>query len=108
MKEFFIMSLIYQVIQERSSDEPPAIEWSDLYPEKFDTMLSELYNLGLMYFTFSIVSPNIVHNILHFTSAESFQQYEIGIVSLPEYIERTEYERQNNVSRRIISQKYIS
>jgi hypothetical protein len=102
------MSLIYQVIQERSTVAPLAIEWSDLYPEKFDTMLSKLYNLGLLYFTFSIVSPNIVRNILHFASAESFQQYEIGIFSLPEYIERTEYERQNNVSRRIISQEYIS
>ena len=101
------MSLIYQVIQERSKVGSATIEWSDLYPEKFDTMLSELYNLGLMYFTFSIVSPNIVYNILHFTSAESFQQYEIGIVSLPEYIERTEYERQNGISRRIISQEYI-
>lgn len=108
MKESFIMSLIYQVIQEKSTVDSSAIQWDDLYPEKFDTMLSELYNLGLMYFTFSIVSPNIVHNILHFTSAESFQQYEIGIVSLPEYIERTEYERQHNISRRIISQEYIS
>jgi hypothetical protein len=107
MKEFFIMSLIYQVIQEKSTVDSATIGWSDLYPEKFDTMLSELYNLGLMYFTFSIVSPNIVYNILHFTSAESFQQYEIGIVSLPEYIERTEYERQNGISRRIISQEYI-
>jgi hypothetical protein len=101
------MSLIYQVIQERSTVDSSTIQWSDLYPEKFDTMLSELYNLGLMYFTFSIVSPNILYNILHFSSAESFQQYEIDIVSLPEHIERTAYDEQNGISRRIISQEYI-
>lgn len=102
------MSLIYKVVSERSTVDLATAQWSELYPEKFDKMCGELYNLGLTYFTFETISPNIVHNMAHFTSAESFQQYQSNIVNLPEWLERAEYEKQNDISRRIISQEYIN
>ena len=101
------MSLIYKVVLERLTVDLATPQWSELYPEKFDKMCGELYDLGLLYFTFETVSANILHNIIHFPSAESFQQFEIAKVSVPEYIERTEYDSQHNISRRIISQGYI-